>query len=406
MPSSTEETIVPLQNLRIAGPTPLPDAVREAGRRQMINHRGPEFQALVGRVSAALRPYFGTEADVLLLTCSGTGALEAAVVSFLSPGDAVLGVSIGNFGDRFAKIAVTYGADVTRLEVEWGGAAGPGAVGEALRAMRSQGRAARAVLITFNETSTGVTNAVPELATTIRREATDALIIVDGISGIGALPFHMDDWDLDVVVSGSQKAWMIPPGLAMAAASERAWAAARGATMPRFYLDLARHRELLPKGQTPWTPAVGLLFQLEAALALMEVEGLEAILARHVACGAAARAGLRAMGLALLADPAHASNTVTAAWLPDGVEWATLNGELLARGLVLAGGQGKLKGRILRIGHLGDVTVPDIVHAIEILEAGAVAAGAAIQQGVAVPAARHAGEEHMVGAPLASPAGT
>jgi len=368
----------------------------------MINHRGPEFKERVGRVSTAMRPAFGTSADVLLLTSSGTGGLEAAVVSFLSPGDAVLAVSIGNFGARFAKIASTYGADVTLLDIEWGQAAEPDAVAGAIRAMAADGRTPKAVLLTFNETSTGVTNPIADLATTIREAAPGALILVDGISGIGAMPFEMDAWGLDVVVTGSQKAWMIPPGLAMAAASERAWTAAETATMPRFYFDLARHREVLPQGQTPWTPAVSLVFQLEAALALTSAEGLEGIFARHAACGATARAGLRAMGLDLFADQAHASDTVTSALLPEGVEWSALNTELLARGLVLAGGQGKLKGRILRIGHLGDVSVGDIVRAIEVLEDGASAVGATINRGVAASAARRAGEEHSVPLPVST----
>jgi aspartate aminotransferase-like enzyme len=222
---------------------------------------------------------------------------------------------------------------------------------------------------------------------------------VDGVSGIGAMPFQMDAWDIDVVVTGSQKAWMIPPGLAMAAASQRAWAAAATATMPRFYFDLARHRDVLPKGQTPWTPAVGLVFQLEAALALMEAEGMEAIFARHAACGAASRAGLAALGFELFADPAYASNSVTSAHVPAGVEWSAVSKALQARGLVLAGGQGKLKGKVFRIGHLGHVGVDDIVRAIEVLEEGATAAGVSVTQGVAAEAARRAGAERAAGAP-------
>lgn len=393
------------QNLRIPGPTPLPDAVRQAGTRQMINHRGPEFQEIVGRVSAGMRPAFGTDADVLVLTSSGTGGLESAVVSFLSPGDAVLAVSIGNFGERFAKIASIYGADVTTLDVGWGQAADAASVGESIRAMTAQGRRPCAVLLTFNETSTGVTNPVAQLAAAIRDEVAGALILVDGISGIAAMPFHMDAWGLDVVVTGSQKAWMIPPGLAMVAASERAWAAAEKASMPRFYLDLLRHREALPRGQTPWTPAVGLIFQLDAALTLMETEGLEAIFARHAACATAARAGLRAMGFELFADQAHASDTVTSAHVPAGVEWSALNKELLSRGLVLAGGQGKMKGKVFRIGHLGDVSVGDIVLALEVLEEGAAAAGVAIRRGMAATAARRAAEEHAVSAPVTASSG-
>jgi aspartate aminotransferase-like enzyme len=194
-------------------------------------------------------------------------------------------------------------------------------------------------------------------------------------------------------VTGAQKAWMIPPGLAMVAASDRAWAAAETATMPRFYFDLVKHRDALPKGQTPWTPAVGIFFQLDAALTQMAAEGLERIYARHAACGAAARAGLEAMGFDLFADPAFASNSVTSARVPDGVEWSAINEELRARDLVLAGGQGKMKGRIFRIGHLGDVSVDDIVRAIDVIEDGAAAAGVSIPQGRGPAAARRAGEE-------------
>jgi len=386
---------VPPQNLRIPGPTPLPDAVREAGARQMVAHRGPEFKALLGRVSEGMRPAFGTSSDILILTASGTGGMESAVVSFLSPGDPVLAISIGNFGERFATIARSYGADVTSLDVEWGRAADPAQVRESVEAMTADGRVPRAVLLTFNETSTGVTNPIRELSSAVREASPEALVIVDGISGIGALPFEMDAWGIDVVVTGSQKAWMIPPGLAMAAVSERAWAVAERATMPRYYFDLARHRDALPKGQTPWTPAVGLVFQLEAALALIDAEGYEGIHARHAACARAARAGLEAMGFRLFAAAAHASDTVTSAHVPEGIEWSGLNEELLARGLVLAGGQGKLKGRIFRVGHLGDVSVNDIVRALEVLEEGVRAIGIDVEHGVGPAAARRAGEERF-----------
>jgi len=384
---------VPPQNLRIPGPTPLPDSVREAGSRQTVGHRGPEFMELVVRVSEGMQPAFQTRADVMVLTSSGTGGLESAVVSFLSPGDPVLSVSIGNFGERFAKIATAYSADVTTIEFDWGQAADPDAVRAAIKGMITRGKTPKAVLVTFNETSTGVTNPMADLAAAIRGEAPDTLILVDGVSAVGAMPLSMDAWDLDVVVTGAQKAWMIPPGLAMAAASDRAWAAAESATMPRFYFDLVKHRDALPKGQTPWTPAVGIFFQLEAALTLIEAEGWDNVYKRHAACGAAARAGLASMGFDLFADQAFASNSVTSALVPEGVEWSALNRELRARDLVLAGGQGKMKGKLFRIGHLGHVSVDDIVSAIEIIEDGAVAAGTPVERGVGPVAARRAGEE-------------
>ena len=384
---------MPPQHLRIPGPTPLPDAVREAGSEQMVGHRGPEFMELVKRCSQGMDPYFQTGNDVMILTSSGSGGLEAAVVSFLSPGDAVLNVDIGNFGERFGKIAKAYGADVTVLAFDWGQAADAGAVRTAIREMAAEGRRPKAVQVTYNETSTGVTNPLPALAEAIRGEAPDTLILVDGVSAVGAVPMQMDAWDLDVVVTGSQKAWMIPPGLAMVAASDRAWAAAESATMPRFYFDLVKHRDAVPKGQTPWTPAVGIFFQLDAALRIMEAEGREAIYARHAAAASAARAGLAAMGFDLFADQAHASNTVTSALVPEGVDWSALNGEFRAGGLQLAGGQGKMKGKLLRIGHLGDVTVEDIVTAIKIVERGAIAVGLPVQPGAGPAAARSAGEE-------------
>ncbi|MET1231888.1 MAG: alanine--glyoxylate aminotransferase family protein [Candidatus Limnocylindrales bacterium] len=355
--------------LHVPGPTPLPDSVREAGGRQMINHRGAEFRALLGRITSGLQRAMRTEHDVCILTASGTGGLESGIVNHCSPGDPILAVSTGAFGDRFASIATRYGADVTRVETEWGSAAEPEVVRAALEAMLARGRPPAAILLTHNETSTGVTNPIETLARLARAAVPDILILVDGISGVGALPFETDAWDIDILVTGSQKAWMVPPGLAMVAVSPRAWSAAERATMPRFYLDLRAHRESSLKGETPWTPAVGLCFGLDVALAELEAEGWDAVHARHMACGAAARAGFRALGFDLLADAAHASNTVTAAWLPDGVEWSTLNRALKARGLVLAGGQGKLSGKILRMGHLGSVTVEDVLSAISIVEA-------------------------------------
>ena len=243
--------------LRIPGPTPLPDAVREAGARQMVNHRGPEFKALLGRVTIGLKAGFRTGHDVLVLTASGTGALEAAVVNHCSPGDPVLAVSIGAFGDRFAKIAARYGADVTRLDVPWGQAATPEALTEALRAMRAAGRPAHAVLLTHNETSTAVTNPIADLAAAARATEPDALLLVDGISGLGAIPFETDEWGLDVVTTGSQKSL---DGATRPGHGERLTAGlggGRAAQMPRFYFDLApAPRRAWPRarrrGRRPW----------------------------------------------------------------------------------------------------------------------------------------------------------
>ena len=371
-------------NLRIPGPTALPPSVREAGGRQMINHRGPEFAAMLARILDGMKPFFGTTSDVAMLTCAGSGGLEAAVVNTLSPGDRVLGVSIGSFGDRFAKIASIYGADVTKLDVEWGDAASPAAVADALRANPGY----RAVLLTHNETSTGVMNPIADLAAAIRDASPESLILVDSVSGLGAVPFEMDAWGVDVVVTGSQKAWMSAPGLAMIAASERGWAATETARMPRFYLDLRAHRESAAAGQTPFTPAIAVVFQVDEGLRLMQAEGKDGVFARHEACAAASRAGLRALGFELLADDAVASKTVTAAKLPDGHEWKPFNSAIKAQGVVLAGGQGKLSGKIFRLGHLGSVTVDEILGTIAVLERVSLEQGRRIEAGQAVAAAQ------------------
>src|SRR6187397_1205135 len=371
-------------NLRIPGPTALPPSVREAGARQMINHRGPEFAAMLARILEGMKPYFGTTGDIAMITTAGTGGLEAAVVNTLSPGDRVLGVSIGSFGDRFAKIAGIYGADVTKLDAEWGYAADGAEIRERLRGMPN----AKAVLLTHNETSTGVMNPIPELAGAIREEAPDALILVDSVSGLGAVPFEMDAWGVDVVVTGSQKAWMAAPGLSMIAGAPRAWFAKEDATMPRFYLDLRSHREAAADGETPFTPAIAVVFQVDEGLRLMQDEGAEAIFARHEACAAASRAGLAALGFELFADERHYSRTVTAAHVPDGLDWKGFNGALKERGLVLAGGQGKLKGRIFRLGHLGSVTVEEILGALATLEAASIESGRPVEPGAAVAAAQ------------------
>ena len=373
-------------NLRIPGPTALPASVREAGARQMINHRGPEFAAMLGRILDGMKPYFGTTSDVAMISTAGSGGLEAAVVNTLSPGDRVLGVSIGSFGDRFAKIAGIYGADVTKLDAEWGYAAAADEVRERLRAMPGT----KAVLLTHNETSTGVMNPVAELAAAVRAESPETLVLVDSVSGLGAVPFEMDAWGVDVVVTGSQKAWMSAPGLAMIAASPRGWAAMETATMPRFYLDLRAHRDAAAQGQTPFTPAIAVVFQVDEGLRLMGLEGKDAIFARHEACAAAARAGLEALGFELFADPPHASRTVTAAHVPDDLDWKAFNGEVKRRGVVLAGGQGKLTGKIFRLGHLGSVTLEEILGAFSTLEVVSLQQGRPVEPGAAVAAAQRA----------------
>ena len=351
-------------NLRIPGPTPCPPEVLEAAARQMLNHRGPEFGAILRRVTDGLNWVFGTSRDVLSITTSGTGGLEAAVVNTLSPGDRVLAVSIGSFGDRFGNIAAAYGADVQWYKLEWGEAADPAEVGRRLDADPS----IRAVLVTHNETSTGVTNPLAEIAREVR--ARNRLILVDGVSSVSSIPCPVEEWDLDVVVSGSQKGWMVPPGLAFLYMHDRAWEAYERSTMPKFYFDAKRHRDSLARNQNPWTPAMSVYFALDKAFELMRAEGLEAIYARHAEIGAYTRERVKSMGLKLVpVDERFASNTVTAVWWPEGVD-----GRALARrareefGVVLGGGQGKLEGKIFRVGHMGWVKKEDVQAALDVVK--------------------------------------
>lgn len=353
-------------NLRIPGPTPCPEDVLEAMSRQMVNHRGPEFAEILSRVTDRLGKLFQTQNDVLTLTCSGTGVMEAAVVNVLSPGDRVLAVSIGAFGDRFGTIAEAYGATVERLNFGWGAAAEFDVVADALATGDF-----KAVLLTHNETSTGVTNDLGAIAAACRRAQPDVLLVVDAISSLGSLDCRIDDWQLDLVATGSQKGWMVPPGLGMVSMSARAWEAYGQAKMPRFYFDLGKAKESLDKGQTPWTPAISLYYALDVALQALVVEGIEAIVERHQRLGERTRAGVKSLGLRLFpVDERFASNTVTAVHMPEGVEWPKLNKLLREEyGLVLAGGQGKLQGQIFRIGHLGWASEDDIDRAVSALSA-------------------------------------
>jgi aspartate aminotransferase-like enzyme len=360
-------------NLRIPGPTPVPPDILEAVAHPMVNHRGPEFAALISRVAERLKDFFETSNDVLILSTSGTGGLESAVVNTLSPGDKVLSVSIGAFGERFAAIADAHGAEVVPLQYEWGQAARAEDVRQALQ----EHPGVKAVLVTHNETSTGVTNPLEEIAEALRSQEPGPgsqelgpLVLVDAVSSLGAIPFETDGWGLDVVVTGSQKGWMVPPGLAFVSMSERAWRAYEQARMPRFYFDLGRHRDSLPKGQTPWTPAMSIFFGLDVALERMAEEGTERIFSRHASIARMVRSGVKEMGLELLCeDERFASDTVTAIKVPEGVDVSALRTLMEdEHDVVLAGGQGKLQGKIFRIGHLGLVEEEDIRDALQSLE--------------------------------------
>ncbi len=352
-----------MTQLRIPGPTPIPDDVLQAMAKQMINHRGPEFIELINGVTDKLKQLFQTKNDLFLLTASGTGGLEAAIVNTLSPGDKVLSASIGVFGDRFASIAQQYGAQVIPLRFEWGKAADTDTIRRALQ----DDPEIKAVMVTHNETSTGVTNDLASISSLVKEF--DKLLLVDAISSLGSINLPVDDWHCDVAITGSQKGWMVPPGLAMVSVSEAAWRAHASARMPRFYWDFTKARSYLEKGQTPWTPAVSVIFGLSVALEMMFEEGLANIVARHARVGKATRDGIKALGLSLFADENHASNTVTAVAASDGLDSKRLIKILRAEHkVVLAGGQQHLDGKIFRIGHLGWVTEADIESVITALK--------------------------------------
>lgn len=359
-------------NLRIPGPTPVPHAVLQAMARPMIDHRGPEFAAILTHVTEQFKYFFQTSGDILTFPASGTGAMEAAVVNLFSPGDVVAAITIGAFGNRFAKIAETFGVNVTRIDFPWGQAANVPTVMERLAGLAGL----RGVIMTHNETSTGVTNDLKALAQAIRAQYPDVLIAVDAVSSLSCVDLRMDEWDLDVVFTGSQKGWMVPPGLAMIGVSARAWEANKQSRMPRMYWDFAWAKRSLDKGQTPYTPPVSLFFGLEVALEMMQAEGREAIFARHQAVGKLTRTRARELGLELLADPAFASNTVTAIKAPAGIEVKALRKALREQErVVIAGGQEQLEGKIVRVGHLGYVHEPEIAATMNALERQLVALG-------------------------------
>src|SRR5258706_6133610 len=337
VPQVEPRAAIPAQNLRIPGPPTVPPEILEEMSRPMINHRGPEFAAILRRVTARLQYFFQTASPVLTYAASGTGGQESAVANLFSPGDRVVAITIGAFGNRFATIAEGYGLQVTRIEFPWGQAADPNIVEERLKSTASAG-SYKGVLLTHNETSTGVMNDVETLAAVIRRLNPDALIAVDAVSSLGCVPLEMDAWDIDVVFTGSQKGWMTPPGLMMIAAGPRAWEANKTAKLPRFYFDWELARKNLEKWQHPTTPPLSIFYALDLSLDMMLAEGREAIFERHQRIGDYVRWRSKEMGLRLLADHQYASNTVTAVLTPESIDSKKLLNTLREQDHVVFGG--------------------------------------------------------------------
>jgi len=349
--------------LRIPGPTPLPERVVRSMSRPMIDHRGPEFAAILAEITAGAKRVFKTDNDLLLLTCSGTGGLESAIANLVSPGDEVIAAVCGNFGERFAALAAGYGADVTRLEVEWGQPVDA----EDLAVVVARHPQAKVVLVTHNETSTGLTNPLRELA----RVAHDAgrVVVVDGVSSISSIPIDADAWGVDVAVSGSQKGWMAPPGIALVSVSDRAWELQAEARSPRFYFDWKEIKVWAEKGMTPFTPAISVLYALQEGLHMLEEEGLDNVYDRHERLARATQAGLVALGFRLFAQDGFRSHTVTGAVTPAELDVAAFRKLLDEKyGVVIGGGQGRMTGKMVRVGHLGAVAEGDVIQVLWAME--------------------------------------
>jgi len=344
------------------GPTPVPARVLLASAQPVIHHRTPQFSRIFAEAKNGLKELFQTEQDVLMLAASGTGAMESAVTNLFSPGDQVLVINGGKFGERWTKLGKTYGLEVVELKVEWGRGVRVEDVSQALAARPG----IKGVCVQASETSTTAVHPVEDIARLTRTR--DVMLVVDGITAVGVYDVPMDRWGIDALITGSQKALMLPPGLAFIALSARAWERAKAATTPRFYFDLARERDNLAKDTTAWTPAISLITGLREALLMMREEGLPRVFARHARLAAATRAAATALGLQLVAPDAP-SPAVTGIYVPPAVDGKKLVSYLRDRmGVTFAGGQDHLTGKIVRVGHLGYVGAFDVVTAVAALE--------------------------------------
>ncbi len=348
-----------IHNLRIPGPTTLLPQASEKMGGPAFNHRGPIFEKLIVEVTKKLQEVFHTTSDVLILTASGTGGLEAAIVNTLSPGDKILTISIGTFGNRFSQIASAYGANVVKLEYPWGEAADPAEIKSTL----DKNPDIIAVLLTHNETSTGAMNDLQTIAKIVKEK--DCLLLVDGVSSVAAIPLRTDDWGCDVVITASQKGFGVPPGLAMISMSRKSWEYYEKAKMPKFYWDLGKARGSLENSQTPFTPATHQIDALNAGLDVMLKETLDTLIERHNKATKIIRQGVRDLGFELLTDDSCASTVVTSVKAPNVKEIVS---GMRAKGIEIAGGYGKLEGKIFRIGHLGFFTMEEIEETLTALK--------------------------------------
>ena len=371
------------------GPTPVPPEVLAELAKPVIHHRERDYREIYERCLARLREVYRTQHEVLMFTTSGTGAFESAVANLTSPGERQLVLSAGNFGERWAGMAKAFGADVVHARLDWGETPEP----DDLRLALDEAGDVRVVYLTHSETSTGVVCDVQSLAG-VAKEA-GALVVVDAVSSLGAVPLETDAWGIDVVVSGSQKALMCPPGVAFASVSPAAFEAATRATAPRYVMDWERTRKAQAKLDAPFTPAISIVRALDVALGLLLDEGLDAAFDRHARLGRACREGAKAMGLELFSPDEERSAVVTAIRSPEGVDATDVVSALRDRfGITIANGQAELKGKIFRIGHIGWFDVFDITTALAAVELVLADAGAEIERGLAVTRALEAWAEH------------
>ena len=362
------------------GPTPIPPEVLQAMALPIIHHRTPEFEALFADVRRDLRLVFQCRNEVLMFAASGTGAMEGAVVNALSPGDQVVVIRGGKFGERWAEICEAYGVRVLPVDVPYGKSVDPGTVADVLK--REPG--VRAVFATHSETSTGAVHDVQALAAIVG--ATDALLVVDAITSLGVMDLPMDAWGVDIVVAGSQKAVMLPPGLAFAGLSDKAWARVPESRLPKYYFNFTAERKAIEKNQSAYTPAVSLVVGLREALRLILAEGLPNVFARHERLARATRAGVQALGLELFAE--HPGCACTAVKAPAGIESGAIVKGYRKRGITIAGGQGSMKGKIFRIAHMGYADNSDVLVALGTLELVLADLGYPVKLGEGVRAAQ------------------
>jgi len=357
----SEEIPMKKTYLLAPGPTPVPSEALLAMSRPILHHRAPEYEKVFSQVREGLKYVFQTQTEVLIFASSGTGGMEGAVVNTLSPGDKALVVRGGKFGERWGEICQAYGVNFEAIDVEWGKPVDPALIAEAMK----RDGAIKAVFVTHSETSTGVLNDLEAIAEIVRN--TPAILVVDAITSLGVVPVPVDEWGLDVVVAGSQKALMLPPGLAFCSVSEKAWRMVETSRLPKYYFNFKEEKKNIEKNQSAFTPAVSLLLGLKETLDLIKAEGLENIFARHDRLARATRAGVTALGLELFTN--SPSPAVTAVKAPPGIDGGTIVKTLRSKhGITIAGGQSHLKGKIFRIAHLGYADTYDVVIAMAALE--------------------------------------